>query len=103
MPDDVQRIYHRFQTAELNELMEQTGRVAGRPMRNIGVGLIPRVKAHIGPLPPGRSGIEFTTSVEPDSGSPPGQASWSAARPGVETLEPNELVAIRVTILKRKD
>ncbi len=72
-------------------------------MRNIGAGLIPRVKAYIGPLPAGRTGIEFTTSVEPDSGYPPGQACWSEGRPGVETLEPNELVAIRVTILKRQD
>jgi hypothetical protein len=83
--------------------MERTGKAGGRPMRNIGAGLIPRVKAHIGPLPPGRSGIEFTTSVDPDRGSPPGQASWSQGRLGVETLEPNELVAIRVTILKRQD
>jgi hypothetical protein len=36
-------------------------------MRNIGAGLVPRVKAYIGPLPAGRSGIEFTTSVEPEA------------------------------------
>jgi hypothetical protein len=72
-------------------------------MRNIGAGLIPRVKAYVGPLPPDRPGIEFTTSVEPDRGSPPGQVSWSEGRPGVLTLDPNELVAIPVTILKRQD
>lgn len=72
-------------------------------MRNIDAGLIPRVKAYIGALPAGRSGIEFTTSIEPDRGSPPGQVSWSEGRPGVLTLEPNELVVISVTILKRQD
>jgi hypothetical protein len=103
VPDDVQPIYHRLQPPEQNELMERTQQVGGRPMRNIDAGLIPRVKAYIGALPAGRSGIEFTTSIEPDRGSPPGQVSWSEGRPGVLTLEPNELVVISVTILKRQD
>lgn len=83
--------------------MERSGRIGGRPMRNIGAGVFPRVKAFIGPLPADRSGIEFETSIPPDPGSPPGQAFWSQGQPGVETIEANELVMIPVKILKRQD
>lgn len=84
--------------------MEQSGKVGGRTRRNIfGGGGPPRVKAFTGPLPSGYPGIEFTTDVPPDDGDPPGTASWSEGRPGVEVLVENELVAIRVTILKRQD
>jgi hypothetical protein len=77
--------------------METSGMIGGRPAFG---STIPKVKAFIGPLPPDRAGIEFTTDLDPDSGCPPGRAYWSEGRAGVETLEPNELVAIPVTIVK---
>jgi hypothetical protein len=45
-----------------------------------------------------RRGIEFTTDVPPDRGSPPGQAVWSGPRPGV-TVE-GDYAEIRVHITK---
>jgi hypothetical protein len=95
--------YHRLQSVEQNELMAGTGRVAGRAPRNYFASSIPKVKAFIGPLPEDGIGIEFTTAVEPDRGCPPGYAYWSEGSPGVETMIPNELVAIPVTITARRD
>lgn len=60
--------YHRFQSAADNELVARTGLLGGRPARNIAAGLIAKVKAFTGPLPPGRKGIEFMTDVAPDEG-----------------------------------
>jgi hypothetical protein len=94
--------YFRLQTKADNELVASTGKLAGRPPRNISQSMFPKVKAFIGRLGD-RTGIEFTTFIEPDDGCPPGQAYWSEGRPGVETLEENELVAIPVTILARND
>jgi hypothetical protein len=102
--DEIHRpVYHRFQSAQDNAKMVETGKVGGRPRRNIYSGGPPRVKAFIGPLPPGYSGIEFTTDIPPDRGSPPGEALWAEGTAGVEVLEENELVAIAVTFLKRQD
>jgi hypothetical protein len=81
--------------------MERSGMAGGRPIMRQGP--FPRVKAFIGPLPADRSGIEFTTPIRPDEGSPPGYAYWAQGSPGVEIIEKNELVAIPVTILKRQD
>ena len=77
--------------------MMETGKVGGRPAWHSD---IPKVKAFVGPLPPGRSGIEFTTEIVPDEGCPPGHAYWSEGRTGIEVLETNELVAIAVTMIK---
>jgi hypothetical protein len=63
----------------------------------------PKVKAWRGPLPPDRTGYEFFTDVEPDAGSPPGQAYWRQGRPGVLVIEWDEIVAIGVTVTKRRD
>jgi hypothetical protein len=90
-------IYHRFQGAEASRIMEETGKVGGRPAWHSD---IPKVKAFLGPLPPNRPGIEFTANIAPDRGCPPGYAYWSEGRADVEVLEPNELVAIAVTITK---
>ncbi|MBV8517757.1 MAG: hypothetical protein JO197_10200 [Acidobacteria bacterium] len=98
-----ERIYHRIQGRELNELMQRTGKVGGRRMRNIGSGILPRVKAYDGPLPPECTGIEFTTEVEPYSGSIPGKPTWRQGDAGVEVAELNELVLIPVTIIRRQD
>jgi hypothetical protein len=94
--------YYRVQSKADNELVALTGKLAGRPPRNISQSMFPKVKAYIGSLG-GRTGIEFTTIVEPDDGCPPGQAYWSEGRTGVEVLEWNELVAIPVTIVVRND
>lgn len=93
------RTYHRFQDADTSRMMVESGRVGGRAKRNIFRSDFPMVKAYVGELPPGRRGIEFITDIAPDGG-PPGQAYWSAECEGVEVLEPNELVAIAVTITK---
>ena len=105
MPDELDQrpVYHRLQSAEDNELMERTGKVGGRPMRNIFASRFPKVKAFRGPLPPGYSGIEFTTPIPPDPGTPPGLAYWSAGTPGVEVIDQNDYVQIPVTILRRQD
>lgn len=94
--------YYRVQSKDDNELVALTGKLAGRPPRNSSQSMFPKVKAFIGSLG-GRTGIEFTTNVEPDDGCPPGQAYWSEGRPGMEVLEWNELVAIPVTIVARND
>jgi hypothetical protein len=94
--------YYRLQTKADNQLVELTGKLAGRPPRNILQSMFPKVKAFVGNLED-RTGIEFTTTVQPDEGCPPGQAYWSEGRPGVEILERNELVAIPVTIVVRND
>ena len=94
--------YYRVQSKADNELVAMTGKLAGRPPRNISQSMFPKVKAFIGELGD-QTGIEFLTDVEPDEGCPPGQAYWSEGRPGVEVLEEYELVAIPVTILARND
>lgn len=81
--------------------MESTGKVGGRAARNIYAGTIPMVKAFDGPLPDGRQGIEFYTSVKPDPGGVPGRPTWSRGHPGVEVVD-DELVMIPARITKRK-
>lgn len=94
--------YYRLQSRADNELVASTGKLAGRAPRNINQSMFPKVKAFIGELGD-RTGIEFTTTVEPDPGCPPGRAYWSEGQPGVEVLERNEMVAIPVTIVARND
>ena len=91
-----------FQSKADNELVASTGKLAGRPPRNISQSPFPKVKAFIGTLGD-QTGIEFVTMVRPDEGCPPGQAYWSEGRPGVEVIEPDELVAIAVNIVARND
>jgi len=78
-------------------MMIESGKIGGRSAWHSD---IPKVKAFIGPLPPDRTGIEFTTDILPDEGCPPGHAYWSEGHPDVEVLEANELVAIAVTITR---
>jgi hypothetical protein len=94
--------YYRLQSKEDNELVAETGKLAGGAPRNIFQSSFPKVKAFIGELGE-QTGIEFITMVQPDKGCPPGQAYWSAGQPGVEMLESGELVAIAVTIVARND
>lgn len=94
--------YYRVQPKEDNELVASTGKLAGRPPRNIFQSSFPKVKAFIGKLG-NQTGIEFITMVQPDEGCPPGQAYWSEGRLGVEVFEGDELVAIAVNIVARND
>lgn len=98
--------YYRIQAVELNEEMEQTGRVGGKALRNIYAGAHPKVKAYIGHLPAGKTGIEFFTNVPPDTNTPPGLAQWSQGNPGVldlpsDPMDGEEVVAIPAKIVKR--
>jgi hypothetical protein len=95
--------YYRVQDAADNELASTTGKLGGHPARNVFQSRIAKVKAWIGRLPADEIGIEFTTMVPPDSGSPPGIAYWCEGSPGVEIVEPEELVLIPVTITARRD
>jgi hypothetical protein len=58
---------------------------------------IPKVKAFVGPLPPRRRGIEFTTDVWPDAACPPGQAFWSGPRDGVVVSGRHARIKVVVT------
>lgn len=96
--------FHRLQTAADNELVARTETLGGRPARNIAAGLFPKVKAYEGPLPEGRTGIEFYTSVAPDPGCVPGCPVWSGPRAGVDVSDTDaEMVFIAVKIVKRVD
>ena len=86
-----------------NELIVRSAQVWGRPRGNYFAGVIPCVKAWDGPLPEGYVGIEFYTDIEPDPWSVPGWPEWNQGRPGVITLERNELVAIPVVVTMRHD
>lgn len=96
--------FHRFQSAEDNELVSSTGLLGGRPDRNIAQGLFPKVKAIEGPLPEGRRGIEFFTRIAPDRNHVPRFPVWSGPRDGVidSKTEP-DLVLIKVRITRRSD
>jgi hypothetical protein len=59
---------------------------------------IPSVKAYPGPLPPGESGIEFTTSVAPGR-STPSMIKWYDGDPGVISSAPG-LACIPASIHK---
>ncbi len=79
------KTYHKLesptQTAKDARLQETNEQLWGRAPQG---SEIPAAQAYTGPLPAGRRGIEFSTEVKPDSGTVPGQANWSRARPGVE-------------------
>lgn len=100
--------YHRLQTKVDNQLVEESGIVGGKAPRNIYSGARPKIQAYEGQLPPGRTGIEFYTDVEPDQWLPPGLAEWSQDRAGVLELgadpkDGRDVIGIRVFIEKRVD
>jgi hypothetical protein len=61
------------------------------------------VKAFEGPLPPGRTGIEFMTAVAPDKGHPAFTVYWSGPREGVLLWQDEDLALIKVRIIRRFD
>ena len=93
------RVYHRLesptQTPADAAQQEASGEIWGRAPQG---SFIPAVQAYIGPLPPGARGIEFTTGVPVDPGSPPGQAYWRGPRAGV-TVE-DDFAKIRVVVTR---
>lgn len=95
--------FHRFQDAELNELVERSGRLRGKARRNIYAGAVAAVKAYYGPLPVGRSGIEFVTTISSAPYGAPGDATWPEGLEGVRSGVPGEEVEIPIKIVKRVD
>lgn len=77
------RVHSPTQTDDDARRIIETSRLRGRIPR---FGAFPKVQAYRGPLPADTAGIEFTTAAPPDPQSPPGQASWSGPRPGVQTF-----------------
>src|SRR5450759_1257623 len=85
--------FHRIHaTVELNELVCSSGRLHGKPMRNIYQGSIPYAKAYRGPLPPDARGVEFMTAAEPGPASDPATARWGEGDNGVTTIRPGDEV-----------
>jgi hypothetical protein len=91
-------VYHRLrsptQPIALDAVMIQRGQLCGGPAWGSS---IPSVKAYDGPLPGGASGIEFTTTVPPTPGSPPGLVKWYKGSPGVYAST-TDLVCIAVNV-----
>ena len=83
------------QTIPTAALQQKTGELWGAPA--VGSN-IPKVKAYDGRLPTVLRGIEFSTEVEPDEGSPPGKVFWSGPRAGV--VVENGHAKIKIVILK---
>lgn len=102
-----EKTYHRrespTQTPADAALQEASMEIWGSPPQNIYQSDIPKVQAYCGPLPTGVRGIEFTTDIEPDPGSPPGRASWSYdpdhPRTGVRLTEKNEKTYLIIKVL----
>lgn len=94
--------FHRL-TSSLDEvrIILQTGEIWGATPRNIFQSDIPKVKAYVGPLPSGTTGIEFETEIAPDAGHVPGKPTWSATpeRPGV-TCD-GDYAKIKVHVLRQ--
>jgi hypothetical protein len=95
--------FHRIQSAKLNDLVEKTGRIWGRPARNIFQTPFPAAKAWIGSLPEGAHGIEFFTPVEPSPSSTPKVALWYRGEPGVSEVDGEDAVWIPAVRMRRVD
>lgn len=95
--------FHRIQSAKDNDLVEKAGELWGRAARNIYQTPFPAVKAYVGPLPDGLSGIEFFSRVEPGAYSTPQVALWYRGEPGVNEVDGEDAVWIPVDRMKRVD
>lgn len=95
-------IYHRLesltQTSEDAKQQVISQEIWGRPPRGSEMA---KVKAYVGSLPTGARGIEFTTDIELDPGSPPGHAYWSGPRTGVK-LQGDFAILKVLTIINRQ-
>lgn len=89
--------YHRsIDPPDVIEKIKSSGELWGRSPRNIFSSDIPKVKAYVGPLPPGQTGFEFETDTPPDRGSHPDKPLWSNGRPGVKIEEDFAKIRVRV-------
>jgi len=63
---------------------------------------MPAAKAYLGPLPAGVVGIEFTTSVAPESNGHPFAAMWYERTPGtaVRDVDGVDYVGIPIVITR---
>ena len=82
------------QTKQTAARQEAAGEIWGQATQ---MSPIPAVRAYRGPLPVGRRGIEFMTSVAPRVDSHPTLVRWLNTTPGVSQL-PNGFVSIPVTV-----
>jgi hypothetical protein len=94
-------VYHRLannrtQTFADAAKVALSAELWGRPRRN---GLVPRVKAYLGPLPSGASGIEFSTEVAADPSTPPKTAYWTVGRPGVRSDGEFAKIPVRISVV----
>ena len=95
--------FHRRQGTQTDEEMNlaqngQLNELRGGVNRG---GSFPSADAHVGPLPPGRVGYEFYTSVKPsDPGLGTGYVRWFQGTPGVQDL-PNDQVGIPIQVTFR--
>jgi hypothetical protein len=98
------QVYHRVQSASqtpsLAAQQQRTGEIWGSYNRDMmgGRSPFPSVDAFPGPLPEGEKGIEFTTEVPRDSGTPSRVARWTGPRVGV--IVEGDYARIRVAITK---
>jgi RHS repeat-associated protein len=92
--------FHRLGDSAMTlMLVQQSGVLMGRPARNTYASDIPQVKAYTGPLPADEKGFEFTTPLEPASGSQyTGRALWGAEQGAVVT---GDWASIPVTVTKQ--
>lgn len=96
--------YHRLanprtQSRETSEKQVLTGQIWGRTPRG---GREPQVQAYSGPLPEGRSGVEFAAPIPPHYEKMSGEVRWSAV-PGSPHvwLDPSgEFAILEVTIIR---
>jgi len=96
-------VYHRLQTPSQSgkTAAEQTasGEIWGSYDRVMGGrSPFPSVDAYVGPLPEDAIGIEFTTEVPPDRGTPPRIARWTGPRDGV--IVEGDYAKIKATVTK---
>ena len=82
-------IYYRLQTPTQTDvdlkMQIESLEIWGKAATNVYQSDIPKVKAYVGTIPSGKTGIEFTTDIPPDPSTPPHLAYWSGDRDGVRT------------------
>jgi hypothetical protein len=98
------QVYHRVQsdsqTPSVAAQQQSSGEVWGSYNRDMmgGRSPFPSVDAFPGPLPEGERGIEFTTDVPRDNGTPSRVVRWTGPRAGV--IVEGDYAKISVVITK---
>jgi hypothetical protein len=97
------QVYHRKQSASQRPSVaaqqQRTGEIWGSYNRGVTGGQSPfrSVDAHVGPLPDGEKGIEFTAEVPPDGNTAPHRARWTGPRVGVIVEGDYAKIKVKVT------